>query len=297
MIEKNTFPYKIIKKEEAVIKDEESFETDWYMGVNLFVVSDGSKFGVAYNKKEWSDSKVEYVVLIDCKWEHIDILDTEFGAYVIAYLKGKCCCYSVFGEWDASSISIIASQICDCVYDDIKYMHEKCERVLLFRGKDNMKYYDMKLETISQEYNWVYPIDNEFIECCKDNYISRVNINNKMKFPSISPVHFVCKYSDGCVYHIFTNRNCAENQWESYLLFYSKKQREFYKTSVYDKINILGIAENCYTFYMFGFEGIKKEQKSCYITSNEVWSDDDIQHLTETDSTKSTFRSMLWEKL
>ena len=46
----NIFPYKIIKEIEGGVKDDESFETGWYMGVNLYTIFNGSKFVIAYNK-------------------------------------------------------------------------------------------------------------------------------------------------------------------------------------------------------------------------------------------------------
>lgn len=46
----NIFPYKIIKEIESGVKDDESFATGWYMGVNLYTIFNGSKFGIEYNK-------------------------------------------------------------------------------------------------------------------------------------------------------------------------------------------------------------------------------------------------------
>jgi len=285
----NIFPYKIIKEIESGVKDDESLETGWYMGVNLYIIFDGSKFGVAYNKyNDFPNKKAGYVVLIDCIWDHIDILDTEFGDYVVVYSGGKCGCYSLYGdikECESSDYvtyytSLNAMTICECLYDSVKYDKGRCERAIFLTCEDGMQYYDLKCEIMSEYYSWVSAIDNEFLECCQNDQITRFHLDKEAIFPQLPEqelVHYVCNYKDGIVYNVVTNRNCEENQWEGYLLFYSKTDGLFYYTEVYDKINLFGVSESCGKFQMSGFEAISNSVDITYHSFGKYWSDKDVK--------------------
>lgn len=286
----NIFPYKIIKEIEGGVKDDESFETGWYMGVNLYTIFNGSKFGIAYNKyNNFPNEKAEYVVLIDCAWDHVDILDTEFGDYVIVYSGGKCGCYSLYGtdvkasrraDYVTYYTSLTATAICECIYDSVKYDKHRCERALFLKCEYGMQYYDLKREIMSEYYGWVHAIDNEFLACCQNDQITRLHLDKEATFPQLPEqelVHYVCNYQDGYVYNVLTNRNCEENQWEGYLLFYSKKERFFYATEIYDKINLTGFSDKCCPFYMTGFDGIKDGNIITHVASARFLTDDDIK--------------------
>lgn len=283
------FPYKIIKEIESGVKDDESFETGWYMGVNLYTIFNGSKFGIAYNKyNNFPNEKAEYVVLIDCAWDHVEILDTEFGDFVVVYSGGKCGCYSLYGtevkvsgrsDYVTYYTSLTATAICEYIYDSVKYDKHRCERAIFLTCEEGMRYYDLKREIMSDYYGWVHAIDNEFLECCQNDQIIRFHLDKEAIFPQLPEqelIHYVCNYKDGCVYNVLTNRNCEENQWEGYLLFYSKKEHFFYATEIYDKINLTGFSDRCCPFYMTGFEAIIGGKKDCYFALDTVWSDFDL---------------------
>lgn len=293
MKQENSFPYNIIKGEEVGIKDEESTETEFYMGVNLYTISNGSKLGLAYDKNDWNHParKPLYEVLIECDWDHLDILDTEYGAHIVAYLHGKCCCFSLFGTSVPDEettdccrfyISIVPTLIFECLYDSVTYDKHSCERILLCHRENSTQYYDLKTETLSEAYDGIYLLDDEFIECSLNGSIKRINLNGDVIFPELSELEivlFVCKYKDGRVYRILTNRNCEENLWEGYILFYSETNRTFRATEVYDRVNFLGESDRGRIFQMTGFEGIKNNQINTYNAKEKLWSDSDMSSI------------------
>ena len=145
----NSVPFKIIKTDNVGIREETSFETEWYMNVNLFIISDGFKFGVAYNKNECIKKEEEYIILIDCQWEYIEITDTEYGAFVVAYSNGKCCCYSLLGKDEEFIIEIETTLICNKEYSNIKYDRREDDRLLLL-GNGNAKSYNIITQTVTE---------------------------------------------------------------------------------------------------------------------------------------------------
>ncbi len=274
MTEQNDFPYEIVKKKEIVASDYTIFKPGESWIVSIYTICDGGKLGVTYNRKE------KYEILLDCKWDYIDYIDTEYGGYIVVYSKGKCCCYSLSGKCDYSdfSITIEIRQICDCIYNDIAYVGA-CKGVLLFYDKDNVRYYDIQKKFFSESFDWIRPIDCEFLECCTDENITRININNGILFPETpneNSVFYLCRYEEGRVYSVFTERGHIGDSWEGYLVFYSEKDRLFYKTETYGKINVLGMAKRGWCLYMTGFEAIKNGKNTIYKAKNGVWADDDM---------------------
>lgn len=302
----NTFPYKKIKAIHAGIRQEDETEYDWNIGVFLYVVSDGEKLGVVYNKNDWNHNKTpEYEMLINYEWNHIEVLDTEYGDFIVAYKDGKCCCFSLVGKDEIINenshfawckLSIRAFPITECVYDDIKYPRKECEKVLLLYRDDKMQYYNLENQFLSDLYLRVHCIDNEFIEYIigdipydelfasenKDAVVRKcVGLNDDIEFPDIPEQEFLyyrCTYENGTVYQIFTNRNCVENQWEAYLIFYSKATGQFYKTDIYDEINLFYFSKNGSSYIsLSGLECKKEGISKTYKAENSVWSDKDLE--------------------
>ena len=294
MISENTFPYKKVKTIHAGIRQDEESEAeyDWNFGVFLYIVSDGGKLGVAYNKNDWNHDKApEYEMLINFEWNHIGLLDTEYGDFIVAHKAGKCCCFSLVAKEEIINenshfawckLSIRAFPITECIYDDIKYSGKECEKVLLLYCDDRMQYYNLEKQFLSDLYLGVHCIDNEFIEYMigdisydelfalenKNAVVrKRVGLNDDIEFPDIPEQEFLYyrfTYENGTVYQIFTNRNCDENQWEAYLIFYSKATGQFYKTDIYDEINLFYFSKKVHLISVYQDLSVKKMEIQKY---------------------------------
>ena len=87
---------------------------------------------------------------------------------------------------------------------------------------------------------------------------------------------YKCEYSDGEVFLIY-NHDVDNPSPQEYLLFYSESLNCFYKTEIYEKINIFGIASHIFPFEMSGFEGITESRDVTYRAFGNHWSDEDIK--------------------
>lgn len=286
----NDFPYTIIRREMVGIRDSNEVEDICHIGVWLYVVSDGRKYGLAYDTNDWKNDKYdpEYKLLTGCNWDHFNTLDTVYGCFVVAFSNGKCTCFSLIGKSDPveespnkweTVITVSAAQICDCIYDKITYSESASEDLLILYRKDEKQYYDLERNVLSERYDWIYPIHDEFIECGKGDEVFRINLNGKNPFPKHTgeeQINFVCRYNDGLIFIVFTNRRCDKNPFESYLVFYSEKEDVFCITEIYDKVNIFGVKKYGCAFLMSGFECLKNGKSVHYNASQSIWSDEDI---------------------
>ena len=289
----NNLPYEIVKTIECGIRDEVTDHIGWYMEEKLYIITNGEKYGMVYDQKSrcWPIESPKYDVLFDCKWDHLDVIDTEYGAYVVAYLGGKCSFFYLLGDKEIieendenhkNLFFISVKQISDHPYESINYHFERCNQVLFLNYENHMQYYDLKQERFSDIYDSVGYLDEEFIYCTKNDITICLNIKDNVCFPNIPDCQwpiFHCRYKDGRVYYILTNRDCEENEYEAYLIFYSKKDKTFYATEIYDEIILHTYSKNGKASYLSVIEGIKDGVCDFYANNDEFEWDIDISSI------------------
>lgn len=171
----DNFPYTITIREMVGIVDLNEVDDNTKMGVWLYVVFDGGKYALAYDKNDWRSGKYnpKYELLTECKWDHFDIFYNDYGCFAVAFSDGKCTCFSLTGKSDlvkesenkwGTVITVSAVQICDCIYDKITYHESISENILFLYREDEKQYYDVERNVLSE---W-YAIHDEFIEYGKE---------------------------------------------------------------------------------------------------------------------------------
>lgn len=132
----NDLPYKIVKSIKCSIRDKETSYTGWYMEEPLYIITNGEKIGVVYDQKSrcYPVEPPKYDMLFDCKWDHIDVIDTEYGAYVVAYIGRKGNLFYLLGNKEIieengqnhkNLFRILWIQISDQSYETINYCCEE----------------------------------------------------------------------------------------------------------------------------------------------------------------------------
>lgn len=283
--------YKITKAIDCNIRDAESSYVGWYVGEQLYLISNEEKFGLAYDQKSrcYPIEPPQYDMLLDCIWDYINIINTEYGACVIAYLGGKGKLFHLLGDREIieeneknhkNLFYISANQISDHSYESVNY-YKHCDEILFLHFEEHMQYYDLRRKRLSDIYDFVGYLDEEFIYCTKNNITNCININDNICFPTIPDGQwaFHCKYEDGRVYYVLTNRDCENNEHEAYLIFYSKKSKTFYSTEIYDEIILYTYSENGKAPYLSAFEGIKNGKRHYYCNSEATGRDIDISKI------------------
>ena len=91
---------KIIRETRCSIRDRDTTQIGWYMEEPLYTISNGEKYGLMYDKKSRCipSNTPQYDMLFDCIWDYISIIDTEYGACVVACHDGKCKFYYLLGH-------------------------------------------------------------------------------------------------------------------------------------------------------------------------------------------------------
>ena len=274
-----TFPYKKVKSTHIGIMEEETDEGVFMIGVWMITITDGHKFGLAYDSNDWRKEHGEDISpLICCEWDHFEFLETDYGAYIVAYSNEKCCCFSTSGETlplddGTCRISVEMQRITEIIYDNIK---SGTRRLLLLSQGENKYYYDLKNGALSDAFDRVYPLGDAFVECEKNYRSEVVYLDDDIVFPHPminECLFFSCYYKNGYVFAV-----CANNRWEiSYLLFYSKNKKSFYKSDIYDKIDVLGILDFSHAYnFMYGMRALKEGEEITILSCNGQWTDEDI---------------------
>ena len=99
-ISANTHPYKIVQTINCGIRDENTTRIGWFMEENLYVITNGRQYGMIYDQKSrcFPAEPPQYAILFDCKWDRLSIIDTENGAYVVAYSKKTAQLFYLLGN-------------------------------------------------------------------------------------------------------------------------------------------------------------------------------------------------------
>ena len=282
--ENNNF---IIVTEKCMFVEIEKDSSGSWTEATLFVVHNGNGLGLIYNKNEWiDDAPVEHEILLPCQWDHIDILNTPYGDFAVTYSKGKCGCLSLqaqctktdeISKEDDYFICISATPICENQYTSI-ISDEKCQRIIIFEKDYKKQYYDLENKTTSRLYDWICGINTDCIACYQNNQVQCINIFKGITLPTPEnfEVIYKCEYLDGAVFLIY-NHDMDNPSPQEYLLFYSEPLNCFYKTEMFEKINIFGITSTIFPFEMSGFEGIAESRDITYHALGNYWSDKDIK--------------------
>ena len=289
----NNCDFEIISKKYAIIPDiEDDMDGPW-IEASLFVIHNGKKSGLMYNKNDWiENAPKEYIILLNCEWDHIDILNTSYGDYVIAYSKGKCRCFFLRGckeileetsTENIFSILFTVSNVGDNWYDSVR-CEGKSSKLLIFEKNNRKQYYNLETDEMSCPYDLLEVVSEEFIVYYnfQDDQGGCVNFVSGICFPEIHNFRamYKCEYTDGIVFSIY-HHNMEELLSQEYLLFYSATLNCFFKTNIFTKINIFGISSDWSYFEMLGFEGISESCDITYRAFGNCWSDKDIERIDD----------------
>ena len=79
--------YKTLLTKTCSICDKSSPYTCWHMEEPVYIVTNGQHLGIAYNQKSrcYPPEPPQYVMIFDCEWDYINVIDTEIGAIAIAF--------------------------------------------------------------------------------------------------------------------------------------------------------------------------------------------------------------------
>ena len=270
-------------KEETIYSLESIFDKDSVITTSLYIVSDEKKLGMVYDKRNWdfSNNEPEYSTLLECSWDHFDVFDTLEGVYVAAYSQGKCNCYYLkySSTEKQDSICISASLISQRLYDKITYDLHKSPYVLLLRENDDVWYYDLKAKVLSERCDWCHPLSYKFIlysTKCQSIILNLENGDELSLPPPNNLSSHIERYEDGYVFIFYDNWTKEETQMV-YLVFYSEREHCFYKTDIYDDVNIYVTTPSTLENRITGFDGIKEGKIISHVASKKFWTDEDIK--------------------
>ena len=99
-ISENFLSYKIVQTVKCGIRDEDTTRIGWFMEENLYIITNGAGYGIIYDQKSRCFPAVppQYDILLDCEWDRLSIIDTENGAYVVAYSKKTARLFYLLGN-------------------------------------------------------------------------------------------------------------------------------------------------------------------------------------------------------
>lgn len=231
---------------------------------------------MVYDKRNWdfSNNEPEYGVLFECSWDHFDVFDTLEGVYVAAYSQGKCNCYYLqySSTEKQDNICISASLISQRLYDKITYDLHKSPYVLLLRENDDVWYYDLKAKVLSERCDWCHSLSYKFVlysTKCQSIILNLENGDELSLPPPNNLSSHIERYEDGYVFIFYDNWTKEETQMV-YLVFYSEREHCFYKTDIYDDVNIYVTTPSTLETRITEFDGIKEGKIISHVASEKI---------------------------
>lgn len=157
MININQTSYKVNRIVDATVKSGETVEDCLMFDVQIYVICEENGLGAAFNWNEWNDEiPPKYEKLLECEWEDVLVLSTDFGTYLLAYSNKMCHCFHVRAELNFvdgeepnswwGELHLTAQALHEGVCDQVFFDEVRNDGYLQLVCGDHSRFYDMITE-------------------------------------------------------------------------------------------------------------------------------------------------------